>query len=110
MVGVSSTEAGNTERDYNICVGFSPWSGLKLQMGAFGELGLRLRHYVAKVAHGQEGTEAIGSMRLWYELPLLQRIGVGFAPTLVYRRGHYIDQPSYVAQQVSTQFYAITSL
>jgi hypothetical protein len=110
ILGATSTRVGDTERDYNISAGFSPWSALDLRMGRFGELGLRLRHYVAKVVNGEPGEEAIGSMRVWFELPLFQGFGLGLAPTLVYRRGHYRDQPSYSAQQFSTQIYAISNL
>jgi hypothetical protein len=109
ILGASSTEVGSSERDYNMALGVSPWSGLRLKLDGFGELGLRTRHYVARVVDGQAGTEAIGSMRLWYELPLFMGLGIGIAPTLVYRRGHYVSEPSYAAQQFSTQLYAIAS-
>lgn len=110
ILGVTSTEVGNTGRDYNITAGFSPWSGVRLKTGRFGELGLRLRHYVAKVLNGQPGEEAIGSMRLWLEVPIYEGFGAGLAPTWVYRRGHYRDEPSYSAQQLSAQFFVFSHL
>lgn len=109
ILGATSTEAGNTGRDYNITAGFSPWSGVRFKLGR-GEFGLRLRHYVAKVLNGQPGDEAIGSMRLWLEVPLFEGFGAGLAPTLVYRRGHYRDEPSFSAQQLSTQFFVFSYL
>lgn len=105
VLGASSTEAGDGERDYNFATGLSPWSGVRVEMGAFGELGLRMRHYVATVIDGEPGDELIGSTRLWYELEPFPGVGFGVAPTLVYRRGQYRDRPSYSAHQVSTQFY-----
>ncbi len=110
ILGVTSSEVGNSGRDYNITAGMSPWSGVRLKTGRFGELGLRVRHYVAKVLNGQPGEEAIGSMRLWLEVPIVEGFGAGLAPTLVYRRGHYDAQPSYSAQQLSAQFFVFSNL
>jgi len=110
MLGATSTEAGSTERDYNFATGFSPWSGVELRMGRYGELGLQMRHYVATVIDGEQGRELIGSTRLWYEVDLLHGFGLGFAPTLVYRRGQYAQRDSYSAQQLSAQFYLKSKL
>ena len=105
ILGATSTRASHSERDYNFATGISPWSGVELRMGRYGELGLQMRHYVAKVVDGDRGTELIGSTRLWYELELFRGFGVGLAPTLVYRRGQYEDHESYAAQQLSAQLY-----
>lgn len=110
VLGATSTQAGDTLRDYNITAGMSPWSGVRFKLGRYGEFGLRMRHYVAKVLNGQPGEEAIGSMRLWLEVPVYDGFGAGLAPTLVYRRGHYRDEPSYSAQQLSAQFFIFSHL
>jgi hypothetical protein len=110
VLGATSTEAGSSERDYNFATGFSPWSGVELLMNRYGELGLQMRHYVATVIDGEKGDELIGSTRLWYEVELLSGFGLGFAPTLVYRRGQYERRDSYSAQQLSAQFYLKSKL
>ncbi len=105
VLGASSTEARSGDRDYNFASGFSPWSGLELRLGKFGEIGLQMRHYIAKVVDGVQGDELIGSLRLWYEVEPLRGLGIGIAPTSVYRRGLYADRDSYWAQQLSAQLY-----
>jgi Domain of unknown function (DUF3943) len=105
VLGATSTEAGDNERDYNFASGVSAWTGIELRLGWLGELGLQTRHYVAKVVNGQRGEEFIGSLRAWYEVQLLERLGLGFAATTVYRRGHYVARESYWAQQLSAQLY-----
>jgi Domain of unknown function (DUF3943) len=110
VLGASSTQAGSGERDYNFAMGFSPWTGVELRIGRFGELGLQMRHYIATVVDGEKGDELIGSTRLWYEVDLLHGLGVGFAPTLVYRRGQYHHRDSYSAQQLSAQLYLTSRL
>jgi hypothetical protein len=105
ILGATSTRAGHSERDYNFATGISPWSGVELRMGRYGELGLQMRHYITRVIDGERGNELIGSTRLWYELELFAGLGVGLAPTLVYRRGQYDQHESYAAQQLSGQLY-----
>jgi Domain of unknown function (DUF3943) len=110
LLGATSTEAGDSERDYNFAAGFSPWSGVEMRLGKYGELGLQMRHYVANVIDGEAGRELIGSTRIWYEIDLLRGFGLGFAPTLVYRRGQYEQRDSYSAQQLSAQVYVTAKL
>lgn len=104
ILGATST-ADDTERGYNFASGMSPWTGVELRMGRRGDLGLRMRHYVAVVVEGEPGYEFVGATRLWYELPVWNGLGFGVAPTLVYRRGEYSRHEDYAAQQVSTQAY-----
>jgi hypothetical protein len=104
VLGASSLVA-DPLRQYNFATGVAPWANLKLWMGPFGELGLRTRHYVTTIVDGVEGDEFVGSMRLWYEIDIVDGIDVGVAPTLLYRRGLYRDHRDYSLQQLSTQFY-----
>ncbi len=105
ILGATSTEAGHSARDYNFATGVSPWSGVAVGLGPFGEIGLQMRHYIAEVVDGERGEEFIGSTRLWYELKAIGDFGIGLAPTWVYRRGHYDASQSYWAEQLSAQLY-----
>jgi hypothetical protein len=105
ILGASSPVITYEDRDYNFATGLAPWASLKLRMGRAGELGLRTRHYVTSVIDGAAGEEFVGSMRLWYEVDLFDKTGLGVAPTLIYRRGFYQEREDYKAQQLSTQFY-----
>ena len=104
MAGVPRTPRSSPSW-YCFATGVAPWAGVKLRLGRAGELGMRTHHYFTTVVDGEAGEELVGSMRLWYELDLVDSVGLGVAPTLIYRRGFYRDREDYKAQQLSTQLY-----
>jgi hypothetical protein len=69
-----------------------------VELGRYGQLNVRSRHYLGAVVDGFGHQEVVGYTRLSYDVDVMDHFGVGFAPTLVHRRsssgsGRVTDTP-----------------
>lgn len=101
----SSPRDGGLDTGYNYLTGITTAQELRLQMGVAGELGLRAKQYAAFVIAGEPGEEFIGHTRAWYELDVIDSIGLGLSPNLVHRISRFDTTGPIWSAQLETQVY-----
>lgn len=106
VIGGSSSPAdGDSRRGYNYLTGVTTGEELRLELGRYGELGLRAKQYAALVIDGEPGEEFIGHTRAWYEIDVVSGVGVGVSPSLVHRISRYDELGELTLAQLETQAY-----
>jgi hypothetical protein len=89
LSGATSPFTGDTGRSYNFSVGGTLGLGARWDTGSYGQLGVRGKQYYQRVVNGEDGTDFIGYVRGWYEVPLAANMGIGAGTTFVNRKADY---------------------
>ena len=92
-------------RDYNFSMGAALGTSLLLEMGKYGELGWRSKHYVTSVVDGEKGEDVAGYARFWYNLDVIDHFGFGISPTVFDRHSTYSNGQTVGGGALETQVY-----
>ncbi len=86
ILGVTHEDARSTTRTYDFSAGGAVWGNLHWSLARAGDLRLRTRHHATSVVGSEGGADYVGVTRMSYEVNVIEPLGVGFAPVLIYNR------------------------
>jgi hypothetical protein len=77
---------------HNFAMGGALETNGQLDLGTYGRLVARSRHYILGVLDAQGSQEFIWYGRVAYDIDVARYVGIGVAPTAIHRRSAWRDQ------------------